>query len=69
MTALGQRIKAERKARQITMRELCDRAGLRFTRLGYIESDMDNYGPSDNELRRIAEALGMTVEQLRGGAS
>lgn len=63
---IGRRIKAERKTRRITQREVCEQIGMRFSRLGGIESGLSD-PPTDDELRGIASALGMTVEQLRGG--
>jgi len=60
----GPRIRALRARRQLTLRALAERAGLSPSFLSSVEQGKGN--PSLAALRRIAEALGTTTQELLG---
>lgn len=59
---LGQRIKSQRTAKQITQMQFAFDCGLSRSQLVLIESGETN--PKFTNLMRIAEALDMTVSKL-----
>ncbi|MBP1316319.1 helix-turn-helix domain-containing protein [Herbaspirillum sp. 1130] len=59
---LGARLRATRKAKQLTQAQLAQRAGLTQGTIGNIESGIRGYGES---LLDIAKALGVTPAYLR----
>lgn len=60
---LGARIRAKRKAKGMRVEELAFRAGLSFEHMHALERG--EHKPRDYTLRRVARALGMTVESLQ----
>lgn len=66
MTSIGERIRALRKARNLTQRELARRTGINFTYLSRIENDrLDaDQTPREETLRSIAQALSADLSEL-----
>ncbi|HHY66263.1 helix-turn-helix transcriptional regulator [Kyrpidia sp.] len=62
---LGRRIRAFRKLKNLTQRELADRIHLSVAVLGAIERGAKI--PSPHVLRAIGEALGIDEQELVGG--
>lgn len=60
---LGKRIRARRKAKGWSVLELAQRAGVSFEHLHTLERG-GKHKPRDYTLRRIAKALGVSVETL-----
>jgi len=65
LVELAQRIKSHRLARQLTIQEVADRAGLTRSWLSKVENF--RVTPSLPALARIAEVLGVSVSQLVEG--
>jgi len=65
MTPLGARIKALRLERELQQRQLAEKADLAPSMVSQIESG--RLTPSLNTLRKIAEALGVTIATLFDG--
>ncbi len=59
----GERVKELRKAQGVSQRELAGRIGLDFTYLSKIENDWME-PPSEDAIRRIAEALDASADDL-----
>jgi transcriptional regulator with XRE-family HTH domain len=59
---LGKRIRAKRKAKGMKVEELAYRAGISFEHMHALERG--EHKPRDYTLRRVARALGVTVESL-----
>jgi transcriptional regulator with XRE-family HTH domain len=62
LRALGANIRERRTARDLTLEDLANEAGLSVTYVGQTERGQRN--PSVLVLWRIADALGITFEQL-----
>jgi len=62
-----QRLRELRQQRDLTQQELAKRAAIHYTHIGRYESGKSM--PAADTLRRIAEALGTTVDFLMDGAS
>lgn len=62
--ALGERIKAARWVRDWTQRELAARLGCESQQISHWETGF--YAPSADNLRRLAGALGVSVDFLVG---
>lgn len=60
--SVGQRIKRERLAAQMTQSDLADAADIGVPYVSKIEADREN--PSNEVLERIAEALDVDVDEL-----
>ena len=65
MTTLGGRIKALRMERELQQRQLAEKAELTPSMVSQIESG--RLTPSLNTLRRLADALGVTIAALFDG--
>ncbi len=65
MTTLGQRIKTLRAERELQQRQLAEKADLTPSMVSQIESG--RLTPSLNTLRRLADALGVTIAALFDG--
>jgi transcriptional regulator with XRE-family HTH domain len=63
---VGQRIRAERKSRKLTLEELASAVGMNTSFLHQIETAKKK--PSLNKIQQIAEALRIPVAQLFEGA-
>lgn len=63
---IGNRIRQERKARGFTLEELASAACMNTSFLHYIEKNKKK--PSLGMVQRIAEALGVPIEQLFRGS-
>lgn len=59
---IGQRIRRERLAREMTQRELADAVDVGVPHISKIEADREN--PSDELLRRIAKVLKVDADEL-----
>ncbi len=59
---LGRRIRALRKSKNLTQEQLGGKAGINYKHLGAIERGDEN--PSLSVLDRIAEALGVEIQEL-----
>ena len=59
----GERVKELRKAQGVSQRELARRVGIDFTYLSKIENDRME-PPSEGTIRRIAEALDASADDL-----
>ncbi len=59
----GERVKELRKARGVSQRDLAGRVGIDFTYLSKIENDRME-PPSEDTIRRIAEALDASADDL-----
>lgn len=59
---LGQRIKQRRLGNGLTQRELAEAAGITVPYMSKIEADRET--PTDEKLERIAEELGLNVDEL-----
>jgi transcriptional regulator with XRE-family HTH domain len=62
-----QRLRELRQQRDLTQQELAKRSAIHYTHIGRYESGKSM--PSADTLRRIAEALGTTVDFLMDGAA
>lgn len=62
---LGRRIRSERKARGMTLDDVASRAMMNTSFLHYIEKNKKR--PSLGMVKRIANALGLTVRDLLSG--
>jgi transcriptional regulator with XRE-family HTH domain len=62
-----QRLRELRQQRDLTQQELAKRANIHYTHIGRYESSKSM--PAADTLRRIAEALGTTVDYLMDGAT
>jgi transcriptional regulator with XRE-family HTH domain len=62
---LGRRIRRARLRKDITQRELADLAGISRTSMNQIEKG-ETLDPRMSHLRKIAEALGVTMDYLAG---
>ena len=60
----GERVRARRQARRISLRTLAVRATIGRSTLSRIERDVQE--PRGDELERIAEALGYTMSEFYG---
>ncbi len=61
---LGRRIRDLRKARELTQRQLAERADIDFTYLSKIENDLPDYRPSEKVIRALAVVLKVDAEEL-----
>jgi transcriptional regulator with XRE-family HTH domain len=59
---LGPRIRSLRQARNVTLRELAERAGVTESFLSQVEREVTS--PSIASVQRIARALGLTIAEL-----
>ena len=59
---IGQRIRRERLAREMTQRELADAVDVGVPHISKVEDDRES--PSDDLLRRIATALKIDADEL-----
>ena len=59
---LGTRIRSLRQARDLTLREVADRAGVTESFLSQVERDVTS--PSIATVHRVARALGLSIAQL-----
>lgn len=64
MQSLGPRIRRTRLRQALTLEELARRAGISKAYLSLIETDRVANPPSDEKLRRIEKALGITANEL-----
>ncbi|WP_380025787.1 helix-turn-helix domain-containing protein [Effusibacillus consociatus] len=62
--ALGKRLRAYRKLKNLTQQELADLLGISIAIVGGIERGTRE--PSKDVLARISRILGVTEEELRG---
>jgi HTH-type transcriptional regulator, competence development regulator len=62
----GERVRALRKTKGLTLREMAARVGVGFTYLSRVETGRMTYGeyPSADLIRRVAAALGADEEEL-----
>lgn len=60
----GDHIKALRKKRRMTQRELADQLGVNFTYISKIENDKLEVLPSEDLIRRMAGVLATDAEEL-----
>lgn len=65
---LGQRIRNERKQRNMTLAELADTVEATISTISKIERSEGGYKASDEMLERIAKAFGTTLENLKSGS-
>jgi transcriptional regulator with XRE-family HTH domain len=63
--AIGERIRAARKAAGLTQEELARRASMSLNGLALLEQG-ERTDPHYSTLRKLASALGMTVAELVG---
>lgn len=63
---IGDRIKAARAARGWTQKELAQRSGINFGYIRMLETNQ-RPNPTGDTLQRLADALGITVDELRNG--
>lgn len=63
---IGANIRALRKKRQLTQKQLASRAGISQSALSDIESQVSNKRPSSTTIQLLATALGCTVAELMG---
>jgi transcriptional regulator with XRE-family HTH domain len=59
---IGQRIKRERLALELTQRELADKVGVGVPHISKVEADRES--PSEPLLRRLAELFEVDAEEL-----
>jgi len=64
MRTLGRQLRELRKAKNLTLRELAERAGLDFTYLSKIENDRPGYRPSESAIRDLAKQLDADADEL-----
>lgn len=57
MNRFGKRLRELRKAKELTLRELADAAGVDFTYLSKIENDKAGYLPGADTIRTLASLL------------
>ncbi|CAP44990.1 helix-turn-helix domain-containing protein [Bordetella petrii] len=62
-TALGEKVKAERKRLQLTLEQLADRSGSSKSYIWELEN-RPAIRPSAEKISRIADVLGVTTEYL-----
>ena len=60
--SLGQRIKHERLAREMTQRDLADAVGITVPYISKIEADKET--PTDDKIVKVAEVLGLNPDEL-----
>jgi len=64
---LPKRLKALRKQKDFSQQELAERAGVHYTHIGRYERGQSK--PTTETLRRLAEALGVSLDFLVDGAT
>lgn len=64
--SFGERIKAARLAKGMTQEELAEALGTQYVQVGRWERNVTS--PRPKTIRAIAQTLGVTFEQLQGGA-
>lgn len=60
--SIGQRIKRERMAQNLTQRQLAEQVDVGVPHISKVEAGREN--PSDDLLQRLATALGLVVDEL-----
>ncbi len=63
MKTIGSKIKALRKAKEMTQEELARRADIPYATLLKIENDSVK-NPTVNTIQKLAEALGVSIDKL-----
>lgn len=64
---LPERLKALRKQKDFSQQELAEKAGVHYTHIGRYERGQSK--PTTETLRRLAEALGVSLDYLVDGAT
>ena len=65
LSALGQNVRRQREARELTQEKLAERAGLDPTYISGIERGLRN--PGIKNVAKLAKALGLTTAELCKG--